>query len=791
MSRDNLSASPSSYSALLRQCIRHRDLRHGRALHRHLSNLPPSPHLSNSLISLYSKCGDLPAALSVFDSLPPSGRDLVSWSALVSAFARNGLPEEAVSAFVSMLGSGFRPNEYCFSALIQACASDPLFVATGRTAFGFVMKTGFFNSDACVGAALIDLFSKAAGDLGSARRVFDEMSEKNVVVWTLMITRYAQFGFAEEAVRLFVDMGLRGFMPDSFTMSGVTSACAELGSLDLARQLHSWAVRSGVADDVCVGCSLVDMYSKCSSDSIERARRVFDAMPTHNVMSWTAIVSAYVRAGGRDREAIAMYVAMLEWGAPNHFTLSSVLKACAGLADPSAAEQVYAHAVKLGFASADHVGNAFVAAYAKSGRVEEARKAFELLLEKNLIAYNTMVDGYARGSDSEAAFDMFLEIECGASAFTYASLLSAAASVGAMGKGQQIHARVLKTGFDADLCVTNALVSMYSRCGDIEDATRIFDATGVGERNVITWTSMITGLAKHGHGRRALDVFKEMVGAGANPNEVTYVAVLSACSHAGLIEEAKAHFASMRGKHGIAPRMEHYACMVDVLGRAGELSEAVALIEGMPFMADALVWRTLLGACGVWGEVGLGERAAKQVLELEPGDMAARVLMSNLYAKAGRFEGVAEIRRRMRQRGLNKEAGCSWVEVGGAVHRFFVGDTTHGRVREIYAKLEELMHEIKALGYVPETGLVMHEVEGEEMKERCLMQHSEKIAVAFGLISTAAPRPIRVFKNLRVCGDCHAAMKLISVATGREIVVRDSNRFHHFKGGDCSCGDYW
>ncbi|KAI8030013.1 Pentatricopeptide repeat-containing protein [Camellia lanceoleosa] len=294
---------------------------------------------------------------------------------------------------------------------------------------------------------------------------------------------------------------------------------------------------------------------------------------------------------------------------------------------------------------------------------------------------------------------------------------------------------------------------MYSKCRNIEAAFQVF--TDIEDHTVISWTSIVMGLAKHGFATGALKMFQEMLKTGIKPNEVTYIAVLSACSHVGMINEGWKHFNAMYEEHGISPRMEHYACMVDLLGRSGFLEEAIQFINSMPFMADALVWRTLLGACQGHGQ----------------------------------WDEVVRIRKNMKERNLVKEAGCSWIETENKVYKFHVGDTSHPQAREIYEELDQLSLKIKELGYVPNTNFVLHDVE-EEQKQQYLFQHNEKIAVAFGLISTSKSKPIRVFKNLRVCGDCHTAMKYISIATGREIVLRDSNRFHHFKGGACPCNDY-
>lgn len=720
-------------------------------------------------------------------------RDLVSWSAMISGYAHSDLNFEAISLFFEMVEFGERPNQFCFSAAIRAC-SNREYARIGLVIFGFLIKTGYFESDVCVGCALIDLFAKGFGDLESAKKVFDAMPERNPVSWTLMITRFMQMGSSMDAIELFSDMLVEGFVPDRFTFTSCLSACSELGLLHIGRQLHSWVVKTGLSLDVCVGCSLVDMYAKSTADgSMDDSRKVFDRMREHNVMSWTAIITGYVQKGGRDFEAIELYCRMITEGRvqPNHFTFASLLKACGNLFNPRLGEQIHVHAMKLSLTEVNCVGNSLISMYAKMDRMEDARKAFEFLFEKNLVSFNALVDGYTRNMVSDEAFGVFNQIEnasVGADAFTFASLLSGAASIGAVGKGEQIHARLLKAGFSSNLCVCNALISMYTRCGNIEAGYQVFGE--MGARNVISWTSIITGFAKHGFANRALDLFEQMLDFGVKPNEVTYIAVLSACSHAGLVDEGRRHFNSMLKEHRIRPRMEHYACMVDVLGRSGCLDEAMEFIKSMPFTPDALVWRTLLGACGVHGDAELGKHAAEMILEQEPDDPAAHVLLSNLYASRGQWGDVAKIRKGMKERNLVKEAGCSWIEIGNNVHKFYVGDTKHPEARAIYGELERLVMKIKEMGYVPDTSFVLHEVEEEE-KERYLIQHSEKLALAYGLISTPKAKPVRIFKNLRVCGDCHAAMKYVSVASGREIVVRDSNRFHHIKGGRCSCNDYW
>ncbi|CAF2085018.1 unnamed protein product [Brassica napus] len=719
MARDGIRPTDSAtFSTLLKSCIRARDFRLGKLVHSRLaeSDIEPDSVLYNSLISLYSKSGDLAGAEDVFETMGRIGkRDNVSWSAMMACYGNNGKELDAIKLFVGFLELGLVPNDYCYTAVIRAC-SNPENVAVGRVILGFLMKTGYFESDVCVGCSLIDMFVKGENNLENAYKVFDQMSDLNVVTWTLMITRCMQMGFPKEAVRFFLDMVLSGFEADKFTLSSVFSACAELEDLFLGKQLHSWAIRSGMADDV--GCSLVDMYAKCSVDgSLDDCRKVFDRMEDHSVMSWTALITGYMQRCNLDAEAINLFCEMISQGRvqPNHFTFSSAFKACGNLSDPRVGKQVLGHAFKRGLASNSSVANSVISMFVKSDMMEDARRAFESLSEKNLVSYNTFLDGACRSLDFEEAFELFHEIterELGVSAFTFASLLSGVASVGSIRKGEQLHSQVVKLGLSCNQPVCNALISMYSKCGSIDTASRVFNL--MEDRNVISWTSMITGFAKHGFAKRVLETFNQMMEAGVKPNEVTYVAILSACSHVGLVSEGWRHFNSMYEDHKIKPKMEHYACMVDLLCRSGLLTDAFEFINTMPFQADVLVWRTFLGACRVHSNTELGEIASRKILELDPNEPAAYIQLSNIYASTGKWEESAEMRKKMKERNLVKEGGCSWIEVGDKFHKFYVGDTSHPNTHRIYDELDRLIREIKRCGYVPDTDLVLHKLEEED-----------------------------------------------------------------------------
>ncbi|KAL9314785.1 hypothetical protein ACSQ67_020237 [Phaseolus vulgaris] len=364
----------------------------------------------------------------------------------------------------------------------------------------------------------------------------------------------------------------------------------------------------------------------------------------------------------------------------------------------------------------------------------------------------------------------------------------------ALGKGKEIHAYAIKEMLAMDVAVGSALVDMYAKCGCLNLARIVFDQMPI--RNVITWNVLIMAYGMHGKGEEALKLFRRMTEGGSNrevirPNEVTYIAIFAACSHSGMVDEGLHLFHTMKASHGIEARADHYACLVDLLGRSGRIKEACELVHTMPSSLNKIdAWSSLLGACRIHQSVEIGEIAAKNLLVLEPNVASHYVLLSNIYSSAGLWEQAIEVRKKMKEMGVRKEPGCSWIEHGDEVHKFLAGDASHPQSKELHEYIETLSQRMRKEGYVPDTSCVLHNVDDEE-KETMLCGHSERLAIAFGLLNTLPGTTIRVAKNLRVCNDCHIATKIISKIVDREIILRDVRRFHHFRNGTCSCGDYW
>lgn len=502
------------------------------------------------------------------------------------------------------------------------------------------------------------------------------------------------------------------------------------------------------------------------------------------------MIGALAQSGFRS-EALGMFRKMLEERGvrPNRATF---LNAMPCVASGEEADELYELIVRQGLDSDLSIRNAMVGMLARCGRTQFARKVFDEISEKDLVSWTSMIEAYRQAdmyADALNIFKKMKQLGIPLDAVLVLAIIRACSNsmLASIRHAKFIHGVVIRVSLHKDLMVETGLVDLYVKRGSLVDARKIFDR--MKERNLVTWSTMISGYGMHGHGKDALQLFENMK-ALLVPDHIVFVSVLSACSHAGLVDEGKRCFNSMASEFGLAPRTEHYACMVDILGRAGKLNEAREFIEKMPIKPDSSVWGSLLGACRMYPNAEIAELAANQLFKLDPQNSGRYVLLSNVYTSLGKIEEAHRIRALMRSQGVKKTAGYTVIEVKNKVYKFLVGDERNPQSDLIYRELERLMDRIRRMGYVPNTNFALHDVE-EETKEKSLYVHSEKLAVVFGLINSGPGCVIRIHKNLRVCGDCHSATKFISEVTGRDIVVRDSHRFHHFSGGVCSCGDYW
>ncbi|XP_057951851.1 pentatricopeptide repeat-containing protein At4g02750 [Malania oleifera] len=719
--------------------------------------------------------------------------DIVKWNVAITTHMRNGRCELALGVFNSMP----RRSAVSWNAMISG------YLSNGRFDLARQMFERMPERDLVSWNVMISGYIRN-GNLGNARMLFDQIPKRDVVSWNAMLSGYAQSGYIDEAREIFDKM------PNKNTISwnGILAAYVQNGRIEEACRLFeskadwelvSWnclmggfVKRKRLADarllfdrmperDVVSWNTIISGYAQ--NGGLLEARKLFNDSPIRDVFTWTAMMSGYIQNGMLD-EGRKIFHQMPEKTSVSWNAMIAGYVQCKKM---DLARELFEMMPCQNVSS----WNTMITGYAHSGDIAHARNFFDKMPRRDSISWAAIISGYAQSGFCEEALHLFIEMKrdgerLNRSSFT--STLSTCANLAALELGKQVHGRLVKAGFETGCYVGNALLAMYCKCGSIDEAYDIFEEIVV--KDVVSWNTMIAGYARHGFGKEALLVFDSMKKAGINPDDVTMVGVLSACSHTGLVDRGTEYFHSMNCDYGITANSKHYTCMIDLLGRAGRLNDAQNLMKNMPFEPDAATWGALLGACRIHGSTELGEKAAKIIFEMEPENAGMYVLLSNLYATSGRWDDVGKMRLKMRDRGVKKVPGYSWLEVENKIHTFTVGDSVHPERNRIYAFLEELDLRMKREGYVSSTKLVLHDVEEEE-KEHMLKYHSEKLAVAFGILTIPPGRPVRVIKNLRVCEDCHNAIKYISKIVGRLIILRDSHRFHHFKEGVCSCGDYW
>lgn len=651
----------------------------------------------------------------MFTRMP--SRDGVSWNSLISGYASHGLVSEAVNAYSLMLKDGpINLNRITFSTMLILSSSRNC-VVLGKQIHGQIVKFGF-ESYVFVGSPLIDMYAKT-GLISDAKQVFDEMSDRNVVMHNTIVTAFLRFGMVEEAEKLFRSMK--------------------------------------------------------EKDSV----------------SWTTMITGLTQ-NGSEREAIRLLKEMrMEGLAMDQFTFGSVLTACAGLMALKEGKQIHAFVFRTDYQDNLFVGSALVDMYCKCKSIKSAEAVFKKMKHKNVVSWTAMLVGYGQNGHSEEAVKIFCDMQRNGIVpddFTLGSVISSCANLASLEEGAQFHGQAIVSGLLSFVTVSNALVTLYGKCGSLEDFTKLFNEMSV--KDEVSWTALVSGYAQFGKANETIELFEKMLEQDLKPDGVTFIGVLSACSRAGLVDKGCDYFDSMVKEHGITPTQDHYTCMIDLLSRAGRLEEAKKFVNRMPYSPDTIGWSTLLSSCRVYGNLEIGKWAAESLVELEPQNPASYILLASIYAAEQRWDSVSQLRRKMREKGVRKEPGCSWIKYKGKVHIFSADDQSSPYSCQIYVELEKLNQKMLEKGYVPDISSVLHDVEESE-KIKMLHHHSERLAIAFGLIFIPPGLPIRVVKNLRVCNDCHNATKYISKITEREILVRDAVRFHLFKDGVCSCGDFW
>ncbi|KAG6519441.1 pentatricopeptide repeat-containing protein At3g57430, chloroplastic-like [Zingiber officinale] len=760
--------------------------------------------VANTLVNMYARCGDLDSALQVFDRIPE--RDEVSWNSTIAALCLFELWELALEAFRSIQEEeSMLLSSFALVSAALACSNldQGIGIRLGKQLHGYALRNqSFYSGKRFAFNALLAMYAKL-GRVDDAVALFERFDDRDIVTWNTMISSLTQNDRFSEAIAVLHEMVLAGIKPDGVTLSSALPSCSFMEMLNAGKEIHAYAFRnSGLFLNTFVASALVDMY--CNFGLVERARAVFDKIPERRLGLWNAMISGYAQ-NMLDDEALKLFIDMETAGlVPNETTLASILPACVRSEAFPNKEDIHSYVIKRGMEGDKFVQNALMDMYSRVGKIDISQKIFAAMEDRDVVSWNTLITGCIICGCYSQAFRLvnqmqkngnFIEgidkesLHYKPNYITLMTLLPACGSLAALGKGEEIHGYAIRQGLDSDIAVGSALVDMYAKCGSLNFARLVFDR--MPKRNVVTWNVLIMAYGMHGQGEEAIGLFELMIAKGeAKPSSVTIIAALAACSHSGMVSRGMKLFHTIK-ECGVEANADHYACVVDLLGRAGELDEAYQLIVSMDNELDkAGAWSSLLGACRIHLNTELGEVAAKHLFELEPEDSSHYVLLSNIYAACGQFDKAMEVRKNMKLKGVRKETGCSWIEVGDDVHRFTAGDSSHKQSAEIYSYLESLWDRMKKEGYVPDLSCVLHDVEEHE-KEVLLCGHSEKLAISFGILNTPPGSTIRVAKNLRVCNDCHESSKFISKLVGRQIILRDTRRFHHFKDGSCSCGDYW
>lgn len=747
MLQEGVSPDEATFVIILGLCVNQDYLALGEGIHGRIiaRGLESSVAARAALLNMYGRCGSLENALKLFTKF--SLQDTVLWNAIIAVYAQLGLGKNTFDLFEHMQEEGCTPDRATYVHILDACMSQAD-LSTGRQMHARVMGQGF-TSEADVETTLVKMYGRC-GTLEDARMAFEKTSKQTTVLWNSILSLYSQSKQGNDIFCLFADMLQSGMIPDMLSFLAVLKACSSQVALSTGKQMHACIIAGRFVSEV-VGSALVTLYGKCYR--LEEAQMVFDIIPRWNAATWLTMMSICFQHG-RAQQAVVLYELMQQEGVvPDKATHVAVLDACATRADTVTGKRVHACLVGSGYRSDITVGNAIVNMYSECGCLEDARRMLDKMCEPNRA--------------------------------TFINILSACARQAAMTEGRRIHARIKGSTLKSDSTVGTALVNMYAHCGSLESARGVFDK--ISERNSSLWNAIFAAYAQHGSGIDALQLFVKMQEEGVKPDKATFASLLWACSYAGLLEEVSCLFDAMTKDHGIDPDLDNYNSLINVLGRAGKLDKAEETLSSMPFKANAMSWMVLLRACLNQPDVERCKRVAEQAIEQDPANTMLYVILANTYAAAGMNDNVVRVISRMRDKGIKKQQGYTLIEIMGKVHKFSVNDDSHPKREKAYAEVERLRKQLKAEGYTVDSKLVFHGVE----EEHELCNHSEELALAFGLLSTSPRTPLFLGKNLKLCPDCHSQCKFISKNMDRDITIRDCYGFHKMKNGVCSCQGYW
>lgn len=657
------------------------------------SSLITDTYISNKLTSRYAKCKELSASLKVFDEMPH--RHTSSWNTVIAGYVNLGRFFNAWEVLKSMKRLGFLFDAYTFGSMLKGVAASGGLMY-GRQVHLDVVKMGF-HDNVYAASALLDMYAKC-GRVEDADKVFGYMKERNTVSWNALIGGFAEMGNLRRCLDLFRCMEIESVRVDDATFAPILTLLCDVGLYELARQIHGNIMKRGLEHENTVLNATITAYAQCGC--IGDAKKVFDnAEDFRDLVTWNSMLAGYLE---HDLEecGFKIFLEMVRLRLKvDVYTCSSIISACSGNAKKNLGESLQCLVIKRGLEQATQVSNALISMYLKSDsqNLEDALRVFEHIEVKDQVSWNTILTGLSQNGLSENVLRLFQEMHIDyliIDQYAFAGVLRSCSDLATLNLGKQVHVLVVKSGLEENEFVASALIVMYSKCGIIEDAWQSFEASH--KESSVTWNSVIFAYAQHGKGKVALDLFHLMTQRHVKLDHVTFVAALTACSHIGLVDEGLNLLKSMESEYGVPPRMENYACAIDLLGRAGRLTEAKELINDMPFEPDVMVWKTLLGACRACGDIELATQVAGNLLELDPGDHCTYVLLSDMYGHLKKWDERASMKRLMREKRVKKVPGWSWIELYHDVHAFNADDHSHPNSLEIYEALEDLTDEMRS-----------------------------------------------------------------------------------------------
>ncbi|KAL6652390.1 hypothetical protein ACP70R_011315 [Stipagrostis hirtigluma subsp. patula] len=686
MRRQGLRPTRSTFASVLSAAANVAAFDEGEQVHaaavRH--GLDANVFVASSLINLYVKHGCIADAKEVFDF--SSEKNIVMWNAMLNGFVQNELQEEAVQMFQYMRKVDLEADEFTFVSVLSA-SINLYSLGLGRQVHCMTIKNRM-DANLFVANATLDMYSKL-GATDIAKALFSLIPDKDSVSWNALIVGLAHNEEEEEAVHMFKKMKLHGITPDEVSFATAINSCSNIRATETGKQIHCASIKYNICSSPAVGSSLIDLYSK--HGDVVSSRKVLGQVDGSSIVPRNALITGLVQ-NNREDEAIELFQRVLKDGLmPSSFTFSSILSGCTSLVS---SKQVHCYTLKSGLLNEDaSIGVSLIGIYLKSKMLEDANKLLmEMPDHKNLVEWTAIISGYAQNGYSDQSLVSFWRMrsyDVRSDEATFASVLKACSDIAALTDGKDIHGLIIKSGFVSYEIATSALIDMYSKCGDVISSFEIFKELN-NKQDTMPWNSMIVGFAKNGYAKEALLLFHKMQESQIKPDEVTFLGVLIACSHAGLISEGRHFFDSMSQVFGITPRVDHYACFIDLLGRGGHLQEAQEVIDHLPFSADGVIWATYLAACQMHNDEVRGKMAAKKLAELEPQSSSTYVFLSSLHAAAGNWVEAKMAREAMREKGVAKFPGSSWITVGNKTSLFVVQDKHHPDTPEIQKVLRDL-----------------------------------------------------------------------------------------------------